>query len=141
MSVRAFSGVAYRYEIAPKRVGGLLDVFDLVMLCAPGLVSEGEVEAGIRQGCPLSPYIFVIVLFIRMALMWRGGDPSNTWSVQDPTYDVEYAALRYDLQHIKDSCWSIRPSRHLHGEVSKTLKHFRAALAEEAYKKLRPVAE
>ena len=55
----------------------------------------GKVGSGIRQGCPLSPYLFVMVLTVILEDMdWSLlaiGIPTNTWSVGKPVYDLEYA--------------------------------------------------
>ena len=60
-----------------------------------GTVSLGEVHSGIRQGCPLSPYLFTIVLTVIFydldGELLKRGVATNTWSQGYPVYDLEYA--------------------------------------------------
>ena len=49
----------------------------------------------IIQGCPRSPYLFVIVLTVVFedvdCILLRGGIAKDTWSTTFPVYDLEYA--------------------------------------------------
>ena len=57
--------------------------------------ARGGVGSGIRQGCPLSPYLFIMLLTVIFEdvdwALLSDGIATNTWSVGKPVYDLEYA--------------------------------------------------
>ena len=81
-----------------------------------GDTSQGKVRTGLRQGCPLSPYLCIIMMSVLFHVLDErlvtSGIPTNNWSMGKPTYDLEYAddtllfgvttrALQEYLQHLQ----------------------------------------
>ena len=87
-----------RFGISDGALNNIGSIYKDPVFIACGLDGEkasGTVGSGIRQGCPFSPYLFVIVLTVIFEDMNRSllskGIPTNTWSVEKPVYDLEYA--------------------------------------------------
>ena len=87
-----------RFGVPEDCLGLISSIYDAPTFEIKGLngkVAQGEVAAGIRQGCPLSPYLFIMLLTVILKdvddLLRRQGTPTNTWSINHPTFDVEYA--------------------------------------------------
>ena len=87
-----------RFGLSERALKIIQSIYTDPTFCTVGInrdKAEGKVGSGIRQGCPLSPYLFVMVLTVIMEDVDWGllgtGVPTNTWSVGKPVYDLEYA--------------------------------------------------
>ena len=87
-----------RFGLSDKMIAAVAAIYEAPTFQTRGFqdhTAEGQVHAGIRQGCPLSPYLFVIVLTVIFADIDHDldskGMPRNTWSSIHPVYDLEYA--------------------------------------------------
>ena len=86
-----------RFGLSDKMIAAVAAIYEAPTFQTRGfqdLTAECQVHAGIRQGCPLSPYLFVIILTIIFADIDHDldskGMPRNTWSSIHPIYDLEY---------------------------------------------------
>ena len=87
-----------RFGISRKAESAVASLYSMPVFLVQGFdmtTTQGTVAAGIRQGCPRSPYLFIIVLSAILSDMDHNlrmqGAPCNTWSEGRPIYDVEYA--------------------------------------------------
>ena len=86
-----------RFGISRKAEAAVASLYSKPVFLVQGFdmtTTQGTVAAGIRQGCPPSPYLFIIVLSVILSDMDHNlrtqGAPCNTWSEGRPSYDVEY---------------------------------------------------
>ena len=87
-----------RLGVHPHYLDIIRDLYDSPEFCTQGYSAEkewGKVHTAIRQGCPLSPYLFIMLMTVLFhdvdQRLLSTGTPQNTWSVGKPTYDLEYA--------------------------------------------------
>ena len=87
-----------RFGVSERALNIITSLYTDPTFFTTGLEGEqatGKVGFGIRQGCPLSPYLFVMVLSVIFEdLDWEllsRNVPTNSWSVGKPVYDLEYA--------------------------------------------------
>ena len=87
-----------RFGVSDRMLANIMTIYDSPTFITKGMedqTAKGRVSSGIRQGCPLRPYLFVIVLTVIFhdldTDLLKIETPTNTWSPQWPTYDLEYA--------------------------------------------------
>ena len=87
-----------RFGVSSRALNIITSIYKDPIFYTTGLEGQreqGTVGSGIRQGCPLSPYLFVMVLTVLLEDADWGllekGIPTNTWSTGKPVYDLEYA--------------------------------------------------
>ena len=86
-----------RFGLSHKMLDNIKSIYANPTFQTVGLdhTAVGQVKAGIRQGCPLSPYLFLIVLTVIFedldGELQQRGVPTNTWSEGFPVADMEYA--------------------------------------------------
>ena len=92
-------------HIAPERLGVDRHYIDIIedlytdqtfqVKGFQGQTTQAKPHTGVRQGCPLSPYPFIMVMTVSLndvyGRLLRQGAPTKTWSVGKPVYDLEYA--------------------------------------------------
>ena len=86
-----------RFGLSHKMLDNIKSIYANPTFQTVGLdhTAVGQVKAGIRQGCPLSPYLFLVVLTVIFedldGELQQRGVPTNTWSEGFPVADMEYA--------------------------------------------------
>ena len=81
-----------RSGLSNRMLSAIASIYDGPVFYVKGFqdhTAAGKVGAGIRQGCPPSPYLFIIVLSVILSDMdsdlLKQGQPTSTWSNAFPT--------------------------------------------------------
>ena len=89
-----------RFGLSDRMLLAIMSIYDKPEFTTRGpndQTATGKVSSGIGQGCPLSPYLFIIVLSVILHdidnTLKSQGVPTNTWSESEgyPVCDLEYA--------------------------------------------------